>query len=51
MSKINYVRINIERICHCGARELVTPVHFALGPKVRAEKGYCRGHTMKVQMA
>ena len=34
-----------------GARELMTPAHFALGPKTRAEEGYCRGHTVKVQMA
>ena len=35
----------------CGAREFMTPVHFTLRPKTRAEEGHCRGHTAKVQMA
>ena len=29
----------------------MTPAHFTLGPKARAEEGYSRGHTMKVQIA
>ena len=37
--------------CICGAREFVTPAHFTLGPKARAEERHCRGHTTKVQMA
>ena len=36
---------------YCGAREFVTLAHFTLGPKARAEEGYNREHTMKVQMA
>ena len=30
---------------------IVTPAHFTLGPKVRAEERHCQGHTTKVQMA
>ena len=36
---------------NCGAREFVTLAHFTLGPKARAEEGYSREHTMKVQIA
>ena len=36
---------------YCGAKELVTPAHFTLRPKARAEEGHCRGHIVKVQMA
>ena len=35
----------------CGAREFVTLTHFTLGPKARAEEGYSRGPTVKVQIA
>ena len=35
---------------YCGAKEPVSPAHFALGPKTRAEEGYYRGRTVKVQM-
>ena len=38
-------------VCVCGAREFVTLTHFTLGSKTRAEDGYSRGHTMKVQIA
>ena len=34
----------------CGAREFVTPAHFTLGPKARADEGHCRKHTTKVQV-
>ena len=36
---------------YCGAKEIVTLTHFTLGPKARAEMGYSRGHTIKVQVA
>jgi len=36
---------------YCGAREFVTPAHFTLGSKARAEEIRCLGHAMKVQMA
>ena len=32
---------------NCGAREFVTPAHFTLGPKTRAEEGYCRGTLLR----
>ena len=35
----------------CGAKEIVALAQFTLGPKVRAEVGYRRGHTIKVQVA
>ena len=36
---------------NCGVREFMTPAHFILRPKARAEEKHCRGRTMKVQMA
>ena len=35
---------------YCEARKFVTLTHFALGPKARAEEGYSRGNTMRVQI-
>ena len=36
---------------YCGARGFVTLTYFTLGPKARAEEGYSRGPTVKVQVA
>ena len=36
---------------YCGARGFVTLTHFTLEPKARAEEGYNRGPTVKVQVA
>ena len=35
----------------CGVREFMTPAHFTLGPKARAEKSSCRGQVLKYQKA
>ena len=35
----------------CGVREFMTPAHFTLGPKARAEERRYRGRATKVQIA
>ena len=49
-SKITQWWIQIKTINNlCEVREFMTPVHFMLKPKARAEERYCRERTMKVQ--
>ena len=45
------MQLHLLSYIYCGAKEFVTPAHYILGPKARAEERRCREHEAKVQMA